>query len=67
MISFLLCLDFFLKRKNNYEMKSIFWPSDDVVQKIEKEGCHLVPKLSVILIFVFNFVLDLMVNHQSSR
>ena len=64
MISFLLCLDFFLKRKNNYEMKCIFWPSDDVVQKTEKEGCHLVPKPSTKDLYLFIYALTLKVFFQ---
>ena len=45
-------------------MKSIFWPSDDVVQKIEKEGCHLVPKPSTKDPYLFIYAITLKVFFQ---
>ena len=62
---FYFCLDFFQKRQNNYERRNIFWPSDDIVQKIEKVGCHIVPKPSTKDVYSYTYGMILIVFPQN--
>ena len=64
---FYFCLDFFRKRQNNYERRNIFWPSDDIVQKIEKVGCHIVPKPSTKDVYSYTYGMILIVFPQSKQ